>query len=210
MRPLSLEDMSVVGRWFEQIDDLTVFDRRAVLPVSAAATQTAWREVLLAPEPRDSYWFAIDDGAGQIVGLAGLQAINYIHGDAILPIYISKPARRRGVGVRSAGILLDLGFHQLRLTRITSYYRADNAASRQLIEICGFREEGRIRKGWFTRGRHVDVVVVGILASEWRARRRGVQERMQADTVLCFGCEADRGWPWPDTAKQGAASDTKA
>ncbi len=85
MRPMTQADMSTVSRWFEQLEDLSMFDRRIPLPVNSDAFQAAWRDALAEGEPRTAYWFAVEDAAGEIVGIAGLHDVNYVHGDAVFP-----------------------------------------------------------------------------------------------------------------------------
>ncbi len=197
MRPMEVDDIRVIAGWFENLDDLAIFDRRSPIPLNAEAMQAGWREALAEPEPRASYWFTIDDEAGEVIGIAGLQEINHVHGDGVLPIYLSDPARRRGIGIRATAMLLDLAFHQLRLTRVTSFYRADNEASRRMTESAGFREEGRMRKAWFADGKHFDVVVIGILEKEWLGQRGDLASRLSTDTVVILGRTpwGTRAWP---------------
>jgi RimJ/RimL family protein N-acetyltransferase len=197
LRPLAFEHIPVITRWHERIEDLKLFDRRMPLPVSAAAMEAAWRESILAPEPRTNYWFVIVDGDDAAVGLGGLQDINYVHGDAVLPIFIAESDRRNGLGTRAGALLLDLAFYQLRLTRVSTYVRADNEGSRRLTKGLGFREEGRIRKGWFADGAHVDIVVIGILSDEWLTHRELLQNALSADTCVALGAGSSGRWSWP-------------
>ncbi len=210
MRPMELDDIPVIARWFEHLEDLAVFDRRVPMPLNSDAMQAGWREVLAETEPRTSYWFTIDDQAGEVVGIAGLQDINYVHGDAVLPIYLAGPARRRGIGIRTAAMLLDLAVDQLRLTRVTSFYRADNEASRRLTELAGFREEGRMRKAWFADGQHVDIVVIGILGKEWLAQREHLASRLSTDTVVILGRTPWGVRTWPQVSAEELKSAASA
>ena len=203
MRPMGVDDIPLVARWFEHLEDLSMFDRRLPIPLNVDAMEAGWREALAETEPRRSYWFTIDDEAGEVVGIAGLQDINYVHGDAVLPIYLAEPARRRGIGIRTGAMLLDLVFDQLRLTRVTSFLRADNEPSRRLTESMGFREEGRMRKAWFADGRHVDIVVIGILDKEWRKQRADLADRLSTDTMVILGRTpwGVRTWPQVSAAE---------
>jgi RimJ/RimL family protein N-acetyltransferase len=197
MRPMTADDIPVLAGWFENLDDLALFDRRSPLPLNAEATQSGWREALAESEPRACYWFTIDDEAGEAVGVAGLQDINLVHGDGVLPIYLAGPARQRGLGVRATAMLLDLAFDQLRLTRVTSFFREDNEASRRMTESAGFREEGRMRKAWFADGKRFDVVAIGILEKEWLGHRGDLASRLSTDTVVILGRTpwGARAWP---------------
>ena len=197
MRPMGSEDIPIMARWFEHLDDLAVFDRHAPIPPNAEAMLAAWQEDLSKQEPRKSYWFTIDDDGSEVVGIAGLQSINYVHGDAVLPVYIAEPQRRKGIGIRACAMLLDLAFDHLRLIRVTSYYRADNEASRRMTGSIGFREEGRLRKAWFADGQHADIVVIGLLSEEWQTHREDLGGRLSPQTAVVLGRTpwGARAWP---------------
>ena len=196
-RPLALDHIPVIARWHERIDDLKLFDRRMPLPISSAAMEAEWKNSIFATEPRTSHWFVIADGDNVVVGLAGLQEINYIHGDAVMAILVAEPGRRKGIGIRAGALLLDIAFYQLRLTRVSSFVRADNEGSNRMTAHLGFQEEGRIRKGWFTDGIHVDIRVIGLLLDEWETHRKTLQGELSTDTCLTLGDGPTDRWSWP-------------
>ena len=197
LKPLTLEHIPTITQWYERIDDLILFDRRIPLPISASAMEATFRESILAPEPRTSHWFVICDVDDSIAGLAGLQEINYIHGDAVLAIMVAESYRRSGLGVRTCALLLDIGFHQLRLTRVSSSVSAENVASQRMTEKVGFQEEGRIRGGSFANGRHSDALVIGILSEEWENRRTTLMTELNSDTCVKLGDGSSGRWSWP-------------
>lgn len=204
LHPLSLADIPVIAGWHQHIDDLSLFDRRMPMPVSADAMEVMWKEIVDAREPKTCNWFVIDDSEDQTVGLSGIQDINYVHGDAVIATMIARSARRKGIAIRASALLLDLAFNQLRLTRVTTFYRADNESSRQLTRECGFKPEGCIRKGWFSGGRHVDVMVIGILAEEWKEHRKKLHRNLGSDTVVTFRGNSSTCWSWPPLETEGA------
>ena len=206
MRPLGCDDIAVLTRWFENIGDIALFDRRMPVPLNSDAVAAAWREALAETEPRSGYWFAIDDSESQVVGIAGLQEINYAHGDGVFPVYLAEPSRWRGIGVRAGAMVLDLAFSHLRLRRVTSFYRADNQASRRLTDALGFREEGRLRESWYADGAFFDISVIGILANEWQAQRQQLIEQLGQDTVVFLGRTPWGKRSWPPLEADGQSS----
>lgn len=197
LRPLALENIAMITRWYERMDDLIMFDRHTPLPTSAEAMEATWRESILSPEPRTSHWFTLANCNDELVGLAGLQEINYKNGDAVLAIFIDESARLNGIGIRAGALLLDIGFRQLRLTRVSTFVRADNQGSQRLTEGLGFQEEGCVRQGWFANGSHTDILVIGILADEWVKRRETLQGELSADTRVALGDGSSDLWSWP-------------
>ena len=70
-----------------------------------------------------------------------------------------------------AKVLLDHAFGQLSLNRVCARYLKRNGASGRVLEKLGMQEEGCLRqenKKWDV---FEDVVVCGILRSEWEALR---------------------------------------
>ena len=102
LRPLRLTDIPMISRWYEEVEDLAMFHQRMPIPLSADAVETAWHDAIIASEPRQSYWFVIDDEDNNPVGFGGIESINYVHGNALAPFFIARTARRRGLAVRSS------------------------------------------------------------------------------------------------------------
>lgn len=202
MRPLANSDLDEIAAWFEQVEDLALFSRRTPLPVNRNAMDGSWQATIEAGEPRSSYWFVIRSDSDELVGLTGIQDINYIHGDCVLPVFIAPSERHQGLGARAAALTLDLAFNQLRLVRVTSYYRADNRVSRNLCKHLGLTEEGCIRNAWFAQGRSMDMVVVGILADKWQQHRTELNGQLSFDKIIRMG-SLDFGvyrWPYTENA----------
>ena len=197
LRPLSFEHISIIAKWHERIDDLKLFDRRMPLPVGVEAMEGEWRTSIDATEPRTSYWFVIINPDDEVVGIAGLQDINYVHGDSVMAILVAESGRRKGIGIRCGALLLDVAFHQLRLHRVSSFVRADNEGSNQMTARLGFQEEGRIRKGWYTDGKYVDIRSIGILGDEWDAQSPKLMYELGHDMQMTIGENDSEKWCWP-------------
>lgn len=206
MRPMGDGDIAILAQWFENIGDIALFDRRMPVPLNNDAVAAAWREALVETEPRSGYWFAIEDSNSDMLGIAGLQDINYAHGDAVFPVYLAEPARMKGIGIRAGAMMLDLAFSHLRLRRVTSFFRADNEGSRRLTEALGFSDEGRLRESWFADGSFIDISVIGILEREWSQHRHRLAGALDRDTLVFLGRTpwGTRSWPPPEPETEGA------
>lgn len=200
LRPLEKIHIPQIARWFGDLDALSSFDRAMRVPHSLDAAEKAWSEVLGNDGQNGKYWFSICRGEAEIVGIIGLENLSQVNRDAVIALYVEKQTRNKGVGVRAAALLLDVAFQQLGLNRVTSYYRADNKASRQLIERVGFQHEGCMRKAWFAHGQNLDMIVVGILREEWLERREGLAGELVPSPIVAFGSPQSRRWTWPPLA----------
>ncbi|MFD2740551.1 GNAT family N-acetyltransferase [Sulfitobacter aestuarii] len=177
-RPLGLEDISKIADWFWDFEDVALFDRGLPVPVNIDAMRESWRSSLDHAQTPRAFWFIAEDANETPAGIAGLEAVNYIHGDAIVPAFVAEPFRKKGLATAMSVALIELAFQQLRLHRLTTYYRDGNTATLNALQTIGFTEEGRFREGWFVGGTRRDVVIVGLLASEWAGRRDRVLAKL--------------------------------
>lgn len=205
VRPMTMSDIDALAGWFHSIDDVSLFDRAAVVPTPLEAVRESWRsDFEPVAVPPKALWYIAEDQSGRAAAIAGLRSINYINGDAVLPAFVARQMRGRGVGIRLVAMLLDAAFSRLRLVRVTTYYREDNVVSAGIIRKAGFCEEGRLRKALLANGSHYDMVVMGLLCDEWAARRDILHADLDGDTVLCFPGPGNEQYDWP----RGARADT--
>ncbi|MEM9630103.1 MAG: GNAT family protein [Pseudomonadota bacterium] len=177
-RPMNEEDLESLHHWFACFEDIALFDRGLPVPVSRQYIVESWKPALQFNDPPKALWFITEDADGNPVGVCGVQAINFIHGDAVIPMFVSKEYRCVGLASAMLLVLLELAFGQLRLHRVSTIYRSDNEASRKLLSATGFAEEGRTREGWYADGQHHDIIHVGLLRSEWSDNRQHISERL--------------------------------
>jgi RimJ/RimL family protein N-acetyltransferase len=195
---MTLGDIDAVADWFASIDDVSFFDRSAVLPISLEAMRESWKADLdPASIPPKALWYICEEKSGRPAAIGGLRMINYINGDAVLPAFVARNLRGQGVGIRLVAMLLDAAFTRLRLVRVTTFYREDNVISARLTRRAGFCEEGRMRKALLANGCHHDMVVLGLLSEEWAARREELQAELDGDTVLGFPGAGNEQYDWP-------------
>ena len=198
VRPMTISDIDSLADWFDSIDDVSFFDRSAIVPASLDAIRENWKVDLdPAATPPRALWYIAEDASGRPAALVGLRSINYINGDALLAAFVSRHMRGRGVGIRLAAMVLDTGISRMRLVRVTAYYREDNAITARITRRLGFCEEGRLRKSLLAVGCHYDMVVMGLLQEEWLARRDALNGELDDATVLRFPGQGNEQYDWP-------------
>lgn len=114
---------------------------------------------------RSAVW-AIRNRAGKMIGACGLD--NYIPGRhlAEMGYWLAKPYWGQGIMTAVAGRICELGFGELGLEKIVAHTFAENAASARVLEKCGFRQEGYLRKHHRKDDRLIDARVFGRLKSD--------------------------------------------
>jgi RimJ/RimL family protein N-acetyltransferase len=206
MSPLEPSCLQEISRWLSDLDDLSLFDRESRMPIGPDMLRSG----LVSADEKgvpDKHWFSIKHRDKKLVGMIGLEKLSLVNRDGVVPMFVSKPFRGRGIGIRSLALLMDVAFRQFGLQRLTSYLRADNEASRALTERAGFRQEGRLRQAWFSDGRHHDMLVIGILRQEWLERRAALADELDPRTVVTFGGDISGEWSWPRVRDRAEVAD---
>ncbi|HMO04545.1 MAG TPA: GNAT family protein [Kiritimatiellia bacterium] len=102
------------------------------------------------------------------VGTIGLSQIDRCHRNAEYGILIGESAYRgRGIALAASGRILDFAFGRLALHRVFLRVMAHNEAALRLYDRIGFVREGVMREQVIIGGVPRDIVVMGILESEW-------------------------------------------
>lgn len=179
LRPMGLSDVDRIADWFDDFDDVALFDRNLPIPASPEYLKETWKSALEYSDPPRSIWFIAETDAGVPAGVCGLQSINYIHGDAIVPIFVSYPMRQLGLAQSMSFLVIDMAFEKLRLHRLTTFFREDNLATPAITRKLGFVEEGCMRQAWYSDGRHKDVIQVGLLKETWLEHRESLRSALE-------------------------------
>lgn len=75
----------------------------------------------------------------------------------------------KGEGAAFVRVLVDYGFGELHATKLWLDASGENLRAQKIYERAGFRLEGRLVQHWYrpVLGRTVDVMLYGMLRSEW-------------------------------------------
>jgi|GEM_PF-4888871 len=106
------------------------------------------------------------------VGLCTIREIMDDGSDGTLVILIGNHVhRRKGIGTEAIKQLIDYAFNNLGLHRVTSYIFHENYPSLRMHEKLGFRFEGRMLEKILKNGERHNIIIVSMLAKEWRNSR---------------------------------------
>jgi [ribosomal protein S5]-alanine N-acetyltransferase len=127
-------------------------------------------------ESRSEYYLAVSTLGNCLVGFARL-GLNGVQA-AKLGYAIAAESWGRGYAIDAVGTLVDFGFRELKLHRISAAMGPDNTASIAIVRRLGMTYEGRIRDHVHTNGQWRDSLLYSVLADEWLAAkpRCGVPE----------------------------------
>jgi UDP-4-amino-4,6-dideoxy-N-acetyl-beta-L-altrosamine N-acetyltransferase len=133
----------------------------------------------LADDPQRRYWIIELDE--RPVGLANLYDIDNRNRRCAWAYYLADPATRGlGVGAYVEYWVLEYVFEGLKFEKLWCEVLASNEPVWRLHETFGFTIEARFRGHVVKGDARADVLGLGILAPDWRARRPAMAERLAA------------------------------
>ena len=107
------------------------------------------------------------------IGNVSLRNLDQENGSAELSVLMTDHAYiGRGYGTDAVNCVVDFGFGELRLERISLQVFDYNPRARRSYEKAGFSTDATLRHSRFHRGRHHDVHVMSILRDDWLALDR--------------------------------------
>ena len=168
LRPVKRSDINLFLKWFN--DQEVIQYLAPYLPMTEMAEEK-WIESLATTRLKTDVVFIIEVKEGtsnKPIGNIGLRGIDSKDQNAWFDIVIGeKDYWSKGYGTESAQLIIEYGFQQLNLRRISSAVTEFNERSIRMHEKLGFREEGKRRKTTYVNGRFWDDLIYGLLKEEW-------------------------------------------
>ena len=141
------------------------WDNRTEADVQAfVATFRQWQ----TEQPRRRFQIAVVRRAdGRLIGNCGIRRKPGNDWEADIGYELAPDFWGHGFATEAARAIVDFGFRDLGLRRISSWCIADNLASARVLERLGFQYEGRLRRNEYFKGRWWDTLLYGLLSDEW-------------------------------------------
>jgi len=176
----SLETARLVMR------EVTASDAPALLAIHADAQAMRWFGVdpptdlgqaeqivasfasLRRPPATGVRWALARKEGGALVGTCGLFRWNRLWGTCTTGYELARPAWGQGLMREALQAALGYGFARMSLERVEAQVHPDNAPSLKLLQGLGFVVEGRARAQGRWGGRRHDMLLLGLLESEYR------------------------------------------
>lgn len=159
---LTEEDIPHLLRWRNSITLKRVTGPSAYFPTSVTEITTSSSSTSV------QFGIHLIDG-DRLVGYISLSNIVWSNRVADLGVYVGDAEDwGKGIGSEAVSILLSYAFNELNLHRIQLDVVDYNKRAIRLYNQLGFAHEGTRRQHGQRDGEHFDVLIYGILASEWR------------------------------------------
>ena len=173
LRAVKRQDLPRFVKWFD--DPEVRAGIQLFMPLSLDEEEQ-WYEAMLKRDPIE-HTLSIDVHKGDEwihIGGCGLMDFEPHSRRMELGITIGeKSAWDQGLGTDTVRTLLRHAFDTLNLNRVVLRVFETNLRAIQVYKKIGFVEEGRLRQDHFIDGQYVDVLIMGILCTEWKSMEKG-------------------------------------
>ena len=173
-----------IAALFRIAADLSTWEERNPSTPSPL-TRSAYEDRLAKMDADRNVRFVIDL-AGETVGSVGLFDFDELARHAEVGIALVPESRGKGIGTAAISQIVEFAFVRCNLRRVHLQAISSNLAAIRAYEKAGFVIEGRQREHAWVRGRYEDIVVMGILRSEWNvvsAHDGGIRQLYPDDYV---------------------------
>jgi ribosomal-protein-serine acetyltransferase len=109
---------------------------------------------------------------GNFVGMIGFHAIDWDARKTAIGYWLAEEHQGKGIMTRCCQKMIELGFHEYELNRLEIRCDPANEKSRAIPERLGFIQEGVLREVAIQDGEYRDLVVYGLLKSEYQTQAK--------------------------------------
>lgn len=158
LRPLEKSDAPLLASWMND-HEVTQYLLR-YLPVSITEEEE-WIAGLCKNDTTSIVWgIGIDSS---LVGVVGLHRIDHRVGTSVLGILLGDKTRwGQGYGAEAILLVVRYAFDMLNLQKVSLKVHATNKRARACYAKCGFREEGRLKRDVYVRGKYQDTILMAV------------------------------------------------
>jgi [ribosomal protein S5]-alanine N-acetyltransferase len=166
LRALQISDLETILEW--ALDQEFCLANGWNFPNEPEKIRDHWKRIIT--EPRDDFQrFGIDD-MGSLLGYTDLAMIDWHEQRAGFGIALARENWGKSIAATAGALLFKHAFVTLKLTRIVAEVHASNERSLRLMARLGFVREGTLRQHETYRRQKQDVILFGLLRTEYQAR----------------------------------------
>jgi len=178
---LRRDERADITRFVEWLNDAEVRRYLSInLPISTANEEQWFENMLKLPSEAQPFAIEVreivpggDGDCWRLIGNCGLMDFDQTAHSAEVGIFIGdKSCWNKGYGTEVMRLLLQFGFGTLNLNRVFLRVDEANKGGIHAYEKAGFVHEGRFRQGTFRDGEYRDMLLMGVLRSEWKAEKQ--------------------------------------
>jgi ribosomal-protein-serine acetyltransferase len=116
-----------------------------------------------------------------VVGTIGFHKIDWLNRSVEIGYWLSADCQGKGIVTRACIEFIDHAFSEWHLHRVQIRCAVGNSKSCRIPERLGFVREGMQRHAEFLYDRYADLIIYGMLESEWKAKRLAIKTQFHAN-----------------------------
>jgi ribosomal-protein-alanine N-acetyltransferase len=126
------------------------------------------QDVMAGIEKNESImWAIVEKNSGTFVGTIGYWRNQPENHRAEVGYSLEPDFWNKGIGTEALRAVLKYGFEEMKVHSIMSNINPLNAASRRVLEKCGFVQEAHFRENYYYDGRFLDSDIYCILSADF-------------------------------------------
>lgn len=172
LRPLEREDAPTFLPW---VNDQEVLATLLLYRPQNLQTELDFIERMYKSDTDIVLGIAVK-GSDKLIGSTALHQIDWKNRHCMFGILIGdKSEWDKGYGTEATQLMTEYAFSVLNMNRVWLGVYEYNQRGIRAYEKAGFVQEGTLRQAHYHGGRFFDVIVMGLLRSEWEAQRQRSQ-----------------------------------
>lgn len=165
LAPLAKADAPTIAPWYEDAEFMRLLDADPAFPKTVEEVE----EMIAEMRKNKAHVFALRRLADDVLmGMGGLDEISWSNGVAFAVVGLGRPYWNQGYGTEAMAMILRYAFDELNLHKVQLTVFGYNPRALAVYRKVGFREEGVMREFLHRDGARHDLIMMGILAREWR------------------------------------------
>ena len=127
-----------------------------------------WFERISQPTNNGLTLAIVDAKTNKLIGSIAINKISMRDGTATTGTSIGdKSYWDKGYGTEAKMLLLEFAFHEMNLRKICSEVTQYNKRSLMYALKCGYKEEARLLKQYYRKGKYWDKVILAVYRNQW-------------------------------------------
>jgi len=176
LREYKLEDLHHIRQWVNDPEVVNNLSDIFLVPHSLVETEDFLNSVLQGGRKNTICFVIADKVTEDYMGQIDLINIDWKNRAAEIGIVIGEEKYRgKGFGSEALHLLQEFVFNRLNLNRLEIKVHSNNTKAHRCYLNSGFKEEGRLRQGFYIHGKYIDNIVLSMLKSEFDNRTQECQ-----------------------------------
>jgi len=174
LRSLELTDLNRIYQWHND-PELYATLTSSFHPVSLQTVEDWLKKKVQYSDKEINYAICLTD-TSEHVGNIYMREIDYINRTGFLGAFVGRTEHRRKGYISEALLqVVEYAYGVLGLQRLYMHTFADNYPAITLLEKCGFKIEGKMRRHIFKNGEFKDVLILGMCECDYAELKKNAK-----------------------------------